>query len=115
MLSSLKSSNNEVKVLRLQRDRDGDVVSEQLIGQGYGIFRSSLKEQMASSFPVNYTWVGIITSYVRLLWEGTDINKGDICVWRGKRYEIEGVHERYNIHGEFEGYWLGCYDKSGGG
>ncbi|HPC65176.1 MAG TPA: hypothetical protein PK525_11210 [Anaerohalosphaeraceae bacterium] len=115
MLSHLITSSNEITVYRQLKDRDGDVTSEFEVGTAYGIFRTSLKEEFAMGNKLNYTWVGILTHYSSSAIQDVDTaytpKQGDVCEWKGKRYYIEGVHERFDLDGNFVGYWIGATDR----
>ena len=118
MLSHLKIPQNEITVLRPQTDRDGDALSSIEVGIGYGIFRTRTHEELDRTHNVDFMWVGILNEFTPHADVANpaepilSILQGDICRWRGREYYVGNVMERFDVNGDFVGYWLECTNRS---
>lgn len=117
MLSHLSVEANRVMVMRGEKNRDGDVIVEVVIGEGFGLFRTKSMEEIGKNGPSDFEWIGMLVGYQSCISDGRDNGgefapmTGDVCTWRGQDFYIGSVHERFDVHGVFAGYLLECSNQ----
>lgn len=125
MLNHLHTPQNVVIVTRPAFNRDGDEISSEVIGNGYGLFRAKVREELKSGGDTLFGLIGILTEFtpssapidyplgfdgqVAEIYNGPQV--ADYCQWHNRLYYVGGVTERFDIHGVFVGYWLECSDR----
>lgn len=115
----LVTPENIIEVREAVRNRDEDVIGEIVIGHGYGVFRGQNQVGYVGQSSAQFSHVGTVVFY-----EGTDGSisidgkvydnthnvprVGDVCIWRGIRYDITGVDPHPDVHGDLIGYSIRC-------
>lgn len=120
----LVTEDNAIVVREPIKNRDEDIVCELTIGRGYGIFRGQNQVEYVGQSSAQFSHVGTLVFYEIenevIEMDGktytashTYPKVGDICEWRGVRYDITGVDPHPDVHGDQIGYTLRCASGTG--